>query len=571
MMFVPDSGDGSCLQGGGYPKLHCVFPFGNSRQVSRLALAAILLPALTIASPLLGSDQVTGPNEQEEASLYQEGMRLLRQKDYPQALEQFRQLEQSAPNLPQGYTGEGIALALNGKIEEAIPVLQKAIAIDPSFWVARRELGILDWQLQRKEDAARELTEVAKLSPDDTSVNAILGEYNFGVKNYGAATQFFSRARAQVDMSFPLSLMNSEALIKSGHPEEATEELDRLTTLPTLDPQQQFRIAWLLGEAGAYDKAIRVFSALPEDFSDPFGRDYGIALAYYQDGKYADCIQLLTTLKPRGIVRGELFSLLGAAQEVSGHQAQAEATFNEGIARFPKEDDNYLDSAALAVKDQDYDAAGNVLTAGLQQLPKSYKLFLTRGVVYSLQGNLNKAQADYESAIRLAPAEPNPYVALGICLMDQNQYAAAAGTLRGAIQKGLEDVKLNYFLVDALFRQGLTASSPQYQEALNTVEASIKLNPTFPYSYLQRGKLELMAKHLPEAIDDLQHAQKLQPDSTAITYQLATAYRLAGRTEESNKLFAQISNATKLQDAEFRQSTLMGVMGSISNANYSAR
>jgi tetratricopeptide (TPR) repeat protein len=551
--------------------LHCVFPFGNSRQVSRLALAAILLPAITIASPLFGSDQVTGPNEQEEASLYQEGMRLLRQKDYPHALEQFRRLEQSAPNLPQGYTGEGIALALNGKIEEAIPVLQKAIAIDPSFWVARRELGILDWQLQRKEDAARELTEVVKLSPDDTSVNAILGEYNFGAKNYVAAAQFFSRARAQVDMSFPLSLMNSEALIKSGHPEEATEELDRLTTLPTLDPQQQFRIAWLLGEAGAYDKAIRVFSALPEDFSNPFGRDYGIALAYYQGGKYADCIQLLTTLKQRGIVHGELFSLLGAAQEVSGHQAQAEATFNEGIARFPKEDDNYLDIAALAVKDQDYGTAGNVLTAGLQQIPKSYKLFLTRGVVYSLQGNLNKAQADYESAIGLAPAEPNPYVGLGICLMDQNQYAAAAGTLRGAIQKGLEDVKLNYFLVDALIRQGLTASSPQYQEALNTVEASIKLNPTFPYSYLQRGKLQLMAKHVPEAIDDLQHAQKLQPDSTAITYQLATAYRLAGRTEESNKLFAQISNATKLQDAEFRQSTLMGVMGSISNANYSAR
>ena len=306
--------------------MHCVFPFGNSRQVSRLALAGILLSAITVASPLFALGQVTGPDEQKEASLYQEGMRLLRQKEYPQALEQFRQLEQSAPNLPQGYTGEGIALALNGKIEEAIPILQKAIAIDPSFWVARRELGILDWQLHRKEDAARELTEVIKLSPDDTSVNAILGEYNFGVKNYGAAAQFFSRARAQVDMSFPLSLMNSEALIKTGHSEEAIEELDRLTTLPTLDPQQQFRIAWLLGEAGAYDKAIRVFSALPEDFSDPFSRDYGIALAYYQDGKYADCIQLLTTLKQRGSVRGELFSLLGAAQEVSGHQAQAEAS-----------------------------------------------------------------------------------------------------------------------------------------------------------------------------------------------------------------------------------------------------
>jgi tetratricopeptide (TPR) repeat protein len=551
--------------------LHFVLPFSSSRQVAYLALTALLFLGSAGEPLLLGLDQITTPSEQKEASLYQEGMRLLRQKDYPQALERFRELEQSAPNLPQGYTGEGIALALNGKMEDAIPVLQKAIAIDPSFWVARRELGILDWQLQRKEEAAKELAEVVKLSPSDTSANEILGEYNFGAKNYGAAAQFFSKAQARVDMSVPLSLMNSEALIKSGHPEEATEELDRLTTTPNLDPQQQFRVAWLLGEAGAYDKAIKVFSALPEDFSDPFGRDYGIALAYYQDGKYADCIQLLTTLKQRGVVRGDLFSLLGAAEEVSGHQSQADAAFKEGIDRFPKEDDNYLDSATLAVKDQNYVAAANVLTTGLQQIPKSYKLLLTRGVVYSLQGNLNRAQADYESAIALAPAEPNPYVGLGICFMDQNQYSRAADTLRGAIQKGLEDVKLNYFLVDALFRQGLTASSPQYQEALNTVEASLELNPTFPYSYLQRGKLQLMAKHLPEAIDDLQHAQKLQPDSTAITYQLATAYRLAGRTEESNKLFAQISNATKLQDGEFRQSTLMGVMGSISNANYSAR
>ena len=92
--------------------------------------------------------------------------------------------------------------------------------------------------------------------------------------------------------------------------------------------------------------------------------------------------------------------MLGAAQEVSGHQAQAEAAFTEGIARFPKEDDNYLDRAALAVKDQDYATAGNVLAAGLEQIPKSYKLFLTRGVVYSLQGNLKKAQADYEALLR---------------------------------------------------------------------------------------------------------------------------------------------------------------------------
>jgi len=544
---------------------------GNSRQAIRRALAALLLSGITVAYPRPGFGQVTSPTEQREAALYQEGMRLLREKSYSQALEQFRKLEQSAPNLPQGYTGEGIALALNGKMEEAIPVLQKAVEIDPSYWVARRELGIIDWQLSRKEAAAKELTAVVKLSPDDIPVNAILGEYNFEIKNYTAAVQCFSKARAQVAQSFPLSLMDSEALIKSGHPEEGIEELDRLIATPNLSPQQQFRIAWLLGDAGAYTKAIRMFNALPADFADPFARDYGIALAYYEDGKYADCIQSLTALKQRGIVRAELFSLLGAAQEVSGHQAQAEDAFKSGVEHFPKEDDNYLDSATLAAKDQDYIAAVNILTTGLQQIPENYKLFLTRGVAYSLQGDLRKAQLDYEKAVALAPKEPSPYLALGICFMDQNQYAAAADILREAIQKGLADVKLNYFFVDALSRQGLTASSPNYQEALATVQAAIALNPEFPYSYLQRAKLELMASHLQEAIADLEHAQKLDPNSTAIAYQLATAYRLAGKTAESNKLFAQVSNMTKLQDAEFRQSTLMGVMGSISNATYSAR
>jgi tetratricopeptide (TPR) repeat protein len=544
---------------------------GTSRHVSCCAIAFLLLWGVAVVFPPPAAGQVAGPDQQAEAALYQEGMRLLREKSYPQALEQFKKLEQTAPNLPQGYTGEGIALALSGKIEDAIPVLQKAAGIDPSYWVARRELGILYWQLGRKDEAVKELTTVAKLSPDDTSVNVILGEYNFGSGNYESAAQFFSRARAKVDMSLPLSLMNSEALIKSGHREEATDQLDRLTTSPNLDPHQQFRIAWLLGEAGAYDKAIKVFSALPSDFADPYGRDYGIALAYYQGGKYADCIQLLTTLQQRGIARGEVFSLLGAAEEVSGHQAQAETAFKTGIDRFPKEEDNYLNSATLSAKDQDYVAAVNVLTAGIQQIPGNYKLLLNRGVVYSLQGNPRKAQTDYESAIALAPTEPSPYLGLGICFMDQNQYSAAAGILRGAIQKGLADVKLYYFLVDALFRQGLTASSPQYPEAVNAMDASVKLNPDFPLSYLQRGKLELMANHVQEAINDLERARKLQPDSTAITYQLATAYRLAGRTEEANKLFAQVSNATKLQDAEFRQSTLMGVMGSGSNANYSVR
>ncbi|HEV2275338.1 MAG TPA: tetratricopeptide repeat protein [Acidobacteriaceae bacterium] len=549
--------------------MHVALPFDSSRLKLRSAFAALLLA--TIAAPLLGAGQAADPPEQREAGLYEDGMRLLHEKNYAQALERFQALERAAPNLPQGYTGEGIALALTGRMDDAIPALRKALAIDPSYWIAERELGILDWQKGRRAEAAKELTGVVKFAPGDISVNTILGEYNFEERNYSEAVRFFSAAQARVELSVPLSLLYFEAMIKSGQSQQAAEELGRLAAAPSLDPQQRFRTAWLLGEAGAYSKAIEVFTALPPDVPDAFDRGYGIALAYYEEGKYADCIQGLLALKQRGIARAELFSLLGSAQERSGHPAQAKEAFQEGIQDFPKGEDNYLNRAILAVRDQEYPAATDLLTAGLQQLPGNYKLSLTRGVVYTLQGNLHKAQADYEKAVSLAPDEASVYLGLGICLMDQNQYPAAADTFRSAIQKGLADAKLNYFLVDTLFRQGLTASSPLYQEALRTVDAAIQLSPDYPYTYLQRGKLLLMTHHLQEAIGDLEHARKLDPDSTTVAYQLATAYRTAGRTAEADKLFAQVAHATALQDAEFRQSTLMRVVGAVSDAHYSEK
>jgi hypothetical protein len=59
--------------------------------------------------------QVPIPVEEEAGKAYELGMRLVREKRYQEALEQFKRVERDSPRLPQGYTGEGIALCLDGK------------------------------------------------------------------------------------------------------------------------------------------------------------------------------------------------------------------------------------------------------------------------------------------------------------------------------------------------------------------------------------------------------------------------------------------------------------------------
>lgn len=523
-----------------------------------------ILGCCLVSSLAWGWSQQSALANRNMNAAYESGMQLVRAQQYSRALVQFKQLEKEAPRLPQGYTGEGITLALMGRSRDAVVCLKKALEIDSSFWVARRELGIIEWQMGSKDEAATELRSIKKLFPDDQPVAAILGEYDFEQGRYPEASGEFSIAADQVSTNTPLSLMWAESLLKTGNQKAAAAKLELLAFAPNLTPDQRFKLGWLLGEAGDYSKAVEVFNSLPEDSPHPFQREYGLALAYYNLGRYADCTRTLAELQSRKIVRPELFSLLGAAEEGMGDTLRAYNAFRQGIYEFPQDDENYLNIATLSVQHFNYSVAAQVLTSGIQEIPRDHRLFLTRGVVYTLQEKLRQAQDDYEKALQLAPENEGVYVALGICLMDEDEYAQAQRVLEQGIARGLRDVLMNYFLADALFRQGITADSPRYDQAFKVVQTALKIDPDFAYAYMQKGRLELVSKKIDAAVADLERARRLEPGSRIILYQLAVTYERAGKKAEADKLFASLSQARQEEDARFRKRRLVEIMTTVS-------
>jgi tetratricopeptide (TPR) repeat protein len=525
--------------------------------------ATISIYGVLAPSPLWA--QARTPLQQEADRAYQKGMALLREKRYSEALDQFKLLERDTPKLPQGYTGEGITLALSGKPREAMEVLEKALKLDPSYWVAQRELGIVEWHQGLKQQAAENLLAIAKLFPNDAAIDVILGEYESEKKDYESAAQFFAKAPAQVASDPHLSLLAAHAWLKTGRRQEAVHQLESLAEFPNLDPQQKFELGWLLGEAKEYPKAIEILKSPPPNVPHPFDWGYALALAYDESGDYSHAIQTLTALKERGLVRADLFGLLGTAQEEAGNTLAAYDSFRQGIYQFPHDDQCYLNMATLSVQHLNYEVAAQVLTAGIEQLPGDYKLRLTRGVVYTLSHKLADAQADYEEALALAPGVSSAYIALGMCLEDQGKLQDAVRTLQAGIAKQLKDALLYYFLADVLFRQGIAPQSSTYREALEAVQQGLAIDPTFAYGYVQRAKLEMISNQLGAAIDDLEHAQELSPKSQTVLYQLAIAYRRAGRKAEAAKLFDELARSSRERDAKFRKGKLIEIMVAISS------
>jgi tetratricopeptide (TPR) repeat protein len=99
------------------------------------------------------------------------GYLLWTQKRYPDAAAEFELELANDPNHAQSllYLGD-TKLQLN-KAEEARPLLQKVVQLDPSFWLADLDLGIIDSDAGRNDDALRELTTAAKLKPDEVNIH----------------------------------------------------------------------------------------------------------------------------------------------------------------------------------------------------------------------------------------------------------------------------------------------------------------------------------------------------------------------------------------------------------------
>jgi tetratricopeptide (TPR) repeat protein len=79
--------------------------------------------------------------------------------------------------------------------DAASPLLEKAIKIDPKIELAHLDLGILDNDAGRKDDALRELKIAERLSPADQNVHYRLGRFYQSMGRKDEAKAEFDKTR----------------------------------------------------------------------------------------------------------------------------------------------------------------------------------------------------------------------------------------------------------------------------------------------------------------------------------------------------------------------------------------
>jgi len=501
----------------------------GTKHLARM-VAGWLAVAVSLA-PVLARGAECGPTAYD-CALYYVG-----RQDFTAAIRSLRRVLQREPRNLKALNLLGIALTGAGQIEQANREFKKALRLNPRFIPALKNLAINELTLKRTAEAKTHSEQVLKHAPEDEVAHISLAEIYFAEKQCESALKHYEKSRVRVVNNPDLIFHYSHCAFEQGRPQQAITMLD---LLPAGDGERQFQAGVMLAQAEAYTEAARRFGLARQGYSDPYTAGYNQALAYMKAGDSLAAIRTVSELFTEGYQRAELYNLVSQAYLENGQLQEAYDALRRATQIDPKDENNYLDLTAICLDYENYDLGIEIADTGLRHVPDSYRLYLQRGVLRRMKGQITDAEKDFATAQKLAPQKTLPYVALAITWMLTGQIQEAISVLRERAKLTPDDFLTQYLLGEVLVRSGAQVGSDTEREALTALEASVRLNPSFVHSHVALGKTLLKRGEVDRAIDELEKALALDPSEVTAAFQLSGAYRRKGALARAEELMARV-------------------------------
>jgi Flp pilus assembly protein TadD len=175
--------------------------------------------------------------------------------------------------------------------------------------------------------------------------------------------------------------------------------------------------------------------------------------------------------------------------------------------------------------------AANFLQAKRSRYQNSPKLLMTLAESQYDTASYEAARSNLTKAISLDPASDQAHYLLGNTLVKLREVDRAVAEYRTAIRLAPRRPRTHCSLAIAL---GLLGDDAGAEQSLNE---SLAIDNRYAPAHCELGKLYKKQGHLPEAVEEFKNAIRYNPKYSAPYYQLAMTYRQLGNRHDSEEAF----------------------------------
>lgn len=395
---------------------------------------------------------------------FQDAMSQLQAGNMIAAKDSFEALWKSNPGDAQLATSIGGALDSASHHEEATGWYQKALAADPGFMPALKNLAMNDAIRGKLSDSAGVLRQVIRLDPTDTQAEYNLGLISLKLRQYSEAAEAFRKALKTPNSPVPVSQVRigeATALFHLGRYAPVVDMLTRSsrslhsagfvllgsaqalmgnlpgavktfqdgTALFPRDAQLYFRLALIFSEGRRDEEAHAVIATGLTQIPNSPLLQYGEAVLDSIAGKDDEAIRWAEQSLRGDGKQAEAWGLLGTLYDGRRRTEDAVKAYRQALT---------LDAGAytgakygeLLVRLQKYGEAEAELLSFYRRFPDDERVNLALGKLYRAGGDSRRAEVYLRRAVQLDASDPQAHYVLAQVLQRLGHTDEASQELR---------------------------------------------------------------------------------------------------------------------------------------------
>jgi tetratricopeptide (TPR) repeat protein len=305
---------------------------------------------------------------------------------------------------------------------------------------------------------------------------------------------------------------------------------------------------------------IITFAAVAVEGITPARADYKQAVAYYNQGRYAQAIQ---ELKPDLDQNPEWefgYRLLGLCYLKLNNNALAVTSLSRAVDLKSQSFSAYYGLGQAYFNMQKHDSCITALNRGEPFAAKEKepekdkaKLFKLRGAAYFQTNKFNESLNDLMNAIRVDQSDWSDFYMLGVSYLKLNRTDEAIQALEKAQSMKPGQNAITDALGKAYFKSGVASlSAKQYASAIQSLSKARDCDPKNGYIYYNLAEAYLFDKKYSEAEKALSQTISLMPNGAEAFMRLGLVYEKQKKWDlalNAYKKAAAINPAKEIKEA----------------------
>jgi tetratricopeptide (TPR) repeat protein len=289
--------------------------------------------------------------------------------------------------------------------------------------------------------------------------------------------------------------------------------------------------------ASAYRRALALNPKLP-------GVQLNLGLAEFKQGRFESAIGPLKAALSDDPSSTQAQTLLGISYYGAKQFSPAVKYLEVAAKADPDNAELHHMLAQSCLSAKQYQCAVEEFRQILQKDPDSAPAHILTGEALDGLGKTAEAIAEFQTAAKVSPREPNVYFGLGYLYWKSNQYDDAEREFRNQLSVDRGNAQAMAYLGDIELKR----SNPD--KALEYLRQATQSRKDIRIAYLNLGAVLTEKKQYKDALAALQHAVELDPAQPDAHYRLGRVYQGMGNSLAAEAEFKKVKQLHQKADED---------------------